>query len=193
MVSGLPSFSCGTNLNSLCRRVGEGQQFSSEQLQYSSEQQQYSSEQHQHQFSRRKLEPEDSSYDSDHETVSSSRSIDSTQLGENPPNLNGENPQNFQVESTRLPASVDGLQLQYSASYGHDDVYRTHSETLGQEFAEYVTARSRLSGSRDSSPTLSERLECVRESPADAEDIYSITQHPKYNSKVRYLDARCVV
>ena len=129
--------------------------------------------------------------------------------------------------------------------YSHDDISRSHSETLGQEFAEYVTS-SRPAGlvdslsrgladgladnlsrglglsrgglvtssSRDTSPTLAERLEgvsfresppavtgvvgagggdkleCVREVP-DNQDITTITQHPKYNTKVKFMLLLC--
>ena len=116
---------------------------------------------------RRKLEPEDSSYGSDHEFLSSSRSAESTFI------------------HTHLRSSSS-----------HDDISRSASETLGQEYAEYVTFK-KTTGSRDSSPTLSERLEGVRESPVldrlesvsedpgdIVDDIYSITHNPNYNNKV---------
>ena len=113
---------------------------------------------------RRKLEPEDSSYDSDHEFLSSSRSSESAHT----------------------------LHTHLRSSSSHDDISRSASETLGQEYAEYVTCKK--SGSRDSSPTLSERLEGVRESPGlesvsedpgdVIDDIYSITHNPNYNTKV---------
>ena len=119
---------------------------------------------------RRKLEPEDSSYDSDHEFLSSSRSSESAHT----------------------------LHTYLRSSSSHDDISRSASETLGQEYAEYVTFKK--SGSRDSSPTLSERLEGVRESPVldrlesvsedpgdVIDDIYSITHNPNYNTKVRNI------
>ena len=131
-------------------------------------------------LTRRKLEPEDSSYDSDQEGLAASgRSL-------------------AQHGSLLYSSSV-------SSARSHEDVSRSDSETLGQEFAEYVTVRHKL-GSRDSSPTtLAERLEAVQENPTtelqsqqqhqrsssvnttttgDSSDITRITQDPAYNSKV---------
>jgi len=133
-------------------------------------------------FTRRKLESEDSSYDSDHENLAGTLSFD-------PPIL----------------------------SKSHDDVSRTNSETLAQEFAEYVSVRqtyppiynfipanqqpkldlseitnssetNRSSGnSRDTSPVLSERLESVKETPLDCDfDLKALVQDPQYCSKVEF-------
>lgn len=142
-------------------------------------------------FTRRKLESEDSSYDSDHENLAATLSFD---------------PSN--------PLSHHQL------SKSHDDVSRTHSETLAQEFAEYVSVRPsyapiynfmsstnqqpkhdlseitnssenlniRSSGnSRDTSPVLSERLESVQETPLDCDfDLKTLVQDPQYFSKVEF-------
>jgi ribonuclease ZC3H12 len=142
-------------------------------------------------FTRRKLESEDSSYDSDHENLAATLSFD-----------------------TSNPLS------HHQISKSHDDVSRTHSETLAQEFAEYVSVRPsyapiynftsstnqqpkldlseitnssenlniRSSGnSRDTSPVLSERLESVQETPLDCDfDLKTLEQDPQYFSKVEF-------
>jgi len=155
--------------------------------------------------SRRKLESEDSSYDSDHEQVTATRSLDHSQP------------------------------LYRSLSKSHDDISRTTSETLAQEFAEYVNVRHNLaaprypslgsrrhasgpdgttlfeensmsgmsdwqnhansdnlsvkpgSESRETSPILSDKLESVQESPAGSNaDLQLHLQDPQYNSKVEF-------
>jgi len=151
--------------------------------------------------SRRKLESEDSSYDSDHEQVTATRSLD------------------------HQPHP-----LYRSLSKSHDDISRTTSETLAQEFAEYVSVRHNLvapvysslgsrrhasgpdgstlfsdnsissdwqnhmnndnlcvkqgSESREPSPVHSDKLESVQESPSDCN--VDLQQDPQYNSKVEF-------
>lgn len=142
-------------------------------------------------FTRRKLESEDSSYDSDHENLASTLSFDHSN-----------------------PLS------QHPLSKSHDDVSRTHSETLAQEFAEYVSVRPSYApiynfipstnpqqkldlsevtnsseilnvhssgNSRDTSPVLSDRLESVQETPLDCDvDLKTLVQDPQYFSKVEF-------
>jgi len=137
-------------------------------------------------FTRRKLESEDSSYDSDHENLANTLSFDASKV----------------------------------TSKSHDDISRTYSETLAQEFAEYVSVRPsyaplytfmsptsqqpkldlseitnssenlniRSSGnSRDTSPVLSERLESVQETPLDCDlDLKTLEQDPQYLAKVEF-------
>jgi hypothetical protein len=153
-------------------------------------------------MTRRKLEPEDSSYDSDHEALAATRSVDQAP----PSHLQQQHP------SLLYSSSV-------SSAWSHEDVSRSDSETLGQEFAEYVTTIRRL-GSRDSSPAADRILEAVQENmpppsvttktmttvsqvqrqlssssssslaatttstTAGDQDITRITQDPSYNSKV---------
>jgi hypothetical protein len=97
-------------------------------------------------LTRRKLETEDSSYGSDQEGLG--------------------------VSSSSGPFNKGPL----SAARSHEDVSRSDSETLGQEFAEYVTVRGKLA-SRDSSPSagLAERLEAVGQEKAAAAAALSAT------------------
>ena len=112
---------------------------------------------------RRKLESEDSSYDSDHEGL---------------------------VATLSHPF--------HSLSRSHDDISRTPSETLAQEYAEYVSypptratqyymAPEEGRHSRDSSPVLDQRLASVLETPGDCvTDLRSIQSSAQYQAKVEY-------
>ena len=92
---------------------------------------------------RRKLESEDSSYDSDHEGLIAS-----------------------------LSHPYHGL------SRSHDDISRTPSETLAQEYADYVSTYP----PRDASPVQDTRLASVRETPDHTPEL----KGPQYTAKVEY-------
>jgi hypothetical protein len=98
---------------------------------------------------RRKLESEDSSYDSDHEGL---------------------------VATLSHPY--------HPLSRSHDDISRTPSETLAQEYADYVSLQPAV---RDPSPVQDARLASVRETPSDCmTDLRSLVATPQYTAKVEY-------
>jgi len=157
---------------------------------------------------RRKLESEDSSYDSDHEALAMTFSQGESRIIQNPVGT-----QHPQINQRCLSRS-------------HDDISRTASETLHQEFAEYISypsiynsymagalnnitpnsqqtninlqtgqevsqsleslnIRTSSANSRDASPVLLERLESVQETPLDCDyDLRTMVQDPQYNIKV---------
>merc|ERR1719458_2409722 len=95
---------------------------------------------------RRKLESEDSSYDSDHEGLVATLS-------------------NF-----------------HQLSRSHDDISRTPSETLAQEYVDYVSTYP----ARDPSPVQEARLPSVQESPGDSSGVMELVRSPQYTAKVEY-------
>ncbi len=154
--------------------------------------------------SRRKLESEDSSYDSDHDGGGlGGGGHDALQLqlssgGGGPLPLH-HYPQQHQQPFHHLSqqhvsshagagAGAMGLKLPFvQISRSHDDVSRTPSETLAAEFEEYVTLRKpqqqgqqqqHLRRSRDNSPGVA--------SSDEQQNLDSLIRDPSYNGKVEF-------
>ncbi len=115
--------------------------------------------------SRRKLESEDSSYDSDHDNT-------------------GGHDYYYVKKPPHLPL------VQVSRS--HDDVSRTPSETLKEEFLEHITVRKysqqqqdQQQRSRDSSPGLTSAFSEQQSDPTIA-DLENVLRDPAYNAKVEF-------
>lgn len=189
----------------ICRTVSDSYAAAQRQQQHLQMLQQQHHQQQQHHFfgsqrrtalatSRRKLESEDSSYDSDH---------DNTTCGVG---------QSHDFLSTAVTASLTGLSSSSSGlrisvpvtvsaahvSKSHDDVSRTPSETLAAEFAEYVTLRKATAASPTTTTTFAQpppqqqqhQYKQQQQQPLpDSDqhfDLEQIIRDPAYNSKVEF-------
>lgn len=91
---------------------------------------------------RRKLESEDSSYDSDHEYIQGQTGLKSTLSSTDPDSSNQI------ISNWTLPANGEGgsnIWRNQMQPLVHDEVSRSASETLAAEFADYVTLNPALS------------------------------------------------
>lgn len=107
--------------------------------------------------SRRKLESEDSSYDSDHEA-------------------------HDHQQNSSIILKAPSVQI----SKSHDDVSRTPSETLGVEFAEHVNLYQGPPRSREPSPGQPQVVVVNHDANEDQDRLERIINDPSYNSKVEY-------
>ena len=132
--------------------------------------------------SRNKLESEDSSYDSDHD----SHDLLRLQPQQYPPSHH-HHPQLLQNPHplAHHNAIAAGLRVPpfMQVSKSHDDVSRTPSETLAAEFAEYVTLKKHSAQPPQHGKSLPPQVE-FQEPPEH--DLEAIIRDPSYNSKVEF-------
>ena len=133
---------------------------------------------------RRKLESEDSSYDSDHIYIHGHTVAKSALATESEPS-------NQAISNWSSTTAVNNIWRSPVQTSTHDDVSRSVSETLGAEFAEHVTLNPTpgLEGLNKQLISLSQRA--LKDEPANcmsgnANSSCDITQDEDYNSKLMF-------
>ena len=146
---------------------------------------------------RRKLESEDSSYDSDHEYIHGQTTLKSTLSTTDIEPLNQSSINNWTLTAT--PGNECGSNtiwrgsVQPAALVGHDEVSRSTSETLAAEFADYVTLNpsSEFSNPNPSSASnpVPQSLRCTKTDITKdnlPNSSAEIIQDDDYNSKLMF-------
>ena len=124
---------------------------------------------------RRKLESEDSSYDSDHEYIQGQSTLKSTT---NETDLCNPNLINW-TSSVATAPTENGSNLIWRNPISHNDVSRSTSETLGAEYADYITSNATNATARGNIKTDIVNLEGTPVNPPS-----DIVQDDDYNSKL---------